>query len=140
VNLLDVRRSVPRIAVDGLCGIVTDDDDLRHASLCELSANGLRLEHLYDRKIARRRVQLEIELPGVDEIIWATATATHARVTAIRRDAGDPPRFWCRTGLRIAAAAERERRVLRDYVVEQLIRIRRASDRRDLRHDRREQR
>jgi hypothetical protein len=140
VNLLDARRRVPRIPVDGLCGVVSDDDDLRHASMSELSAMGLRLEHVYDPKIARRRVQLEIELPGVDEIIWATATATHASVTPMRRGADGQLRFWCRTGLRIADASRRERQLLRDYVVDCLIRSRRVADRRDLRSDRREQR
>jgi hypothetical protein len=134
VNLLDARRRVPRISVDGLCGVVTDDDNLRHASLRNLSMLGLRLERPFDPKTARPVVQLEIELPGIDEVVWATAAVTHAHLTPMRARAADgAPRFWCRAGLRIADASQRERRLLRDYVVERLIHCRRASDRRELR-------
>jgi hypothetical protein len=139
VNLLDVRRAAPRISVDGLCGVVTDDDQLRHASMSNLSATGLRLERPFDPAATRRFVQLEIELPGVDEIVWASAAVTHAYLTPLPgRTADGQPRFWCRAGLRIADASRRERRLLRDYVIEKLIACRRVSDRRDLRYDRRE--
>jgi len=141
VNLLDARRLAPRISVDGLCGVVTDDDDLRHASMSNLSSTGLRLERPFDPKTARPVVQLEIELPGVDEIVWASAAVTHAHLTPMPgRSVDGQPRFWCRAGLRIADVSHRERRLLRDYVVERLIQCRRPSDRRDLRYDRREQR
>ena len=66
-------------------------------------------------------VQLEIELPGLDEVVWASARVTHASLTPMggRRSDGEP-RFWCRAGLRIIDVAARERRMLRDYVIEQL--------------------
>lgn len=134
MNLLDARRRTPRISLDGLCGVVTDDDDLCHASMSDLSSTGLCLERPFDARTARPVVQLEIELPGVDEIVWASAAVTYAYVTRMPDRAGDVrARFWCRTGLRIANASQRERRLLRDYVVERLIQVRRASDRRDLR-------
>jgi hypothetical protein len=139
--LLDARRVAPRISVDGLCGVVTDGDDLRHAAMSDLSAHGLRLERPFDPKTARRVVQLEIELPGVDEIVWASAAVTHAYLTPMPgRDAAGAPRFWCRAGLQIADASRRERRLLRDYVIERLIECRRVADRRDLRYDRRDRR
>lgn len=141
MNLLDARRLAPRISVDGLCGVVTDDDDLRHASMSNLSMSGLRLERPFDPKTARPVVQLEIELPGIDEIVWASAAVTHAHLTPMPGKSPEgQPRFWCRAGLRIADVSHRERRMLRDYVVERLIECRRPGDRRDLRYDRREQR
>jgi hypothetical protein len=133
VNLLDVRRRAPRISVNGLCGVVSGADDLRHASMSDLSALGIRLERPFDPKVARSVVQLEIELPGIDEIVWATAAVTHAYLTPMQgRTPDGQPRFWCRAGLRIEATSQREQRMLRDFVVEKLVHCRRASDRRVL--------
>jgi PilZ domain-containing protein len=131
VNLLDARRRAPRISVDGFCGVVTDDDDLHHASMSNLSTLGLRLERPFDPNTARPIVQLEIELPGLDEIVWASAIVTCAYLTPLpgRRPDGQP-RFWCRAGLRIADTSRRERRMLHDYVIEQLVTQRTVADRR----------
>ncbi len=127
VNLLDARRRAPRISIDGLCGVVVDND-LHHASMSDLSTLGLRIERPFDPKAAKPIVQLEIELPGVDEIVWASAVVTHAYLTPMPgRTADGQPRFWCRAGLRIADACQRERRMLRDYVVETLIARRTAA-------------
>jgi PilZ domain len=126
VNLLDARRLAPRITVDAFCGVVANDD-LRHASMRDLSTTGLRLERVFDPKAARRVVQLEIELPGIDEVVWASAAVSHAFLTPLPgRTADGQPRFWCRAGLHITDVCSRERRMLRDYVVESLI-ARRAS-------------
>jgi hypothetical protein len=128
VNLLDVRRLAPRIMVDGFCGVVANDD-LRHASMRNLSTTGLRLERVFDPKAARRVVQLEIELPGIDEVVWASAEVTHAKLTPLGGvTAEGQPKFWCSAGLRITDVCSRERRLLRDYVVESLV-TRRATAR-----------
>jgi hypothetical protein len=130
VNLLDARRCAPRIIVDGLCGVVANDD-LRPAAMTDLSTLGLRVERPFDPKTAKPVVQLEIELPGLDEVLWASATVTHAVLTPMPgRTADGQPRFWCRAGLRIADVCRRERRLLRDYVIETLIAQRRIPDRR----------
>lgn len=128
MNLLDARRRAPRIFVDGLCGVVTDNDDLHHASMSNLSTLGLRIERPFDPARAKPVVQLEIELPGLDEVVWASAIVTHAYLTPLpgRRPDGQP-RFWCRAGLRIGDASQRERRMLRDYVIEQIVLNRSAS-------------
>jgi hypothetical protein len=132
VNLLDARRCAPRITVDGLCGVVANDD-LRPATMTNLSTLGVRLERPFDPKTAKPIVQLEIELPGVDEVLWASANVTHAYLTPMAGLGADgQPRFWCRAGLRIADACSRERRLLRDYVVETLLAQRRVADRRGL--------
>jgi len=116
VHLVDPRRRSPRIVVDGLCGVV-GHDDLRHAALRDLSETGLRLEQVFDPATARRDVQLEIELPHVDEVVWARAVVTFAHLSPLpgRRPDGQP-RFLCRAGLRIDAISTTERRTLRDYI------------------------
>ena len=124
---LDARRRAPRISLDGFCGVVTDDT-LDHASMSNLSTIGLRLERPFDPAKARSIVQLEIELPGIDEVVWASAIVTCAYLTPMPgRRADGQPRFWCRAGLRIADASQRERRMLRDYVSEQLVARRHAA-------------
>lgn len=117
-SLTGTRRLAPRIAVDGLCGVVAEHD-LQPATLVELSSIGLRIELPFDRTYARRTLQLEIELPGVDEIVWARGRVTFAHLSPMGgRHADGEPRLWCRAGVHIEAAAGRERRMLRDYVVE----------------------
>lgn len=124
VNLLDARRRAPRILLDGLCGVVTNDA-VQPATLSDLSTSGLCAERPFDPANAKRFVQLELELPGIDEVIWASAIVTHAWLTPMpgRGPRGDhqQPRFWCRAGLKIEDSARREKRMLRDYVIEQLI-------------------
>lgn len=117
MNLLDIRRRAPRIFVDGFCGVVTKHE-LQPATLSNLSTLGLRLERPFDPDTASRVVQLEIELPGVDEIVWASAEVTHAYLTPMK--GGAKPRFWCKAGLAIASLCGRERRLLNDYVFETL--------------------
>jgi hypothetical protein len=121
MNLLDARRRAPRISVDGFCSVASDDN-LHHASMSNLSTLGLRLERPFDPAKARPIVQLEIELPGIDEVVWASAVVTHAYLTPMPgRRADGQPRFWCKAGLRIADASRAERKMLRDYVVEQMV-------------------
>jgi hypothetical protein len=130
VNLLDARRRAPRVSVDGLCGVASNND-LYHASMSDLSTLGLRLERPFDPKNAKPIVQLEIELPGIDEVVWASAAVTHAFLTPMGRTADGQPRFWCKAGLRIADASRAERTMLRDYVVETIRAQRHVADRRD---------
>jgi hypothetical protein len=137
VNLLDARRRAPRISVSGFCGVAVDND-LHHASLTNLSTMGLRVEGPYRPSDGQRRVlQLEIELPGVDEVLWASAIVTRAVVTPLRTPSDETPRFWCRAGLRLDATSRSERRLLQDYVIDSLRARAFAPDRRAPRHDRR---
>jgi hypothetical protein len=120
MNLLDARRRVPRISVEGFCTVSTDDD-LHHAQLTSLSTLGLRIERP-SPAAPQSMVQLEIELPGLDEVVWASAVVTDVRIAYLpgRRHDGRPP-WTCRTGLRIAAISRAEQRFLRDYVVEHIV-------------------
>jgi hypothetical protein len=116
MQLPDPRRHGPRVAIDGWCGVVTHDD-LRHAAVLELSESGVRLERVFDPRRAARTVALELELPDVDEVIWARAEVVFARLTPLGgTHAWGQPRMLCRAGLRIAAAATRHLRLLRDFV------------------------
>lgn len=117
-NAFASRRLAPRIPVDGLCGVVANDN-LMHAAMLDLSASGLRLERPFDPKTAKPVVQLEIELPGIDEVIWARGVVTFARLSPLPGRMPDgQPRFWCRAGLQIADVSRPDRRMLRDYVLE----------------------
>ena len=114
----DPRRLGPRITLDGLCGVVTHRD-LVPAAMVDLSSMGLRLERPFDPAAASPVVQLEIELPGVDEIVWARGHVTFAHLSPMGgRHADGQPRLWCRAGIQIDAAAGRDLRMLREYVVE----------------------
>lgn len=112
------RRLAPRVAVDGLCGVVTGHE-LAPAAMVELSPLGVRLERPFDPASASRVVQLELELPDVDEIVWATGHVTFAHLSPMGGTRADgQPRLWCRAGIQIDAAAGRDLRMLREYVIE----------------------
>jgi hypothetical protein len=112
----DPRRMNPRIALDGLCGVVTDRD-MRHAALVDVSSTGIRIEHPFDPAVARDAIQLEIELPGVDDVLWAHGHVAFAHLRPMGGcHANGQPRFWCRAGIHIDRAAARDLRRMRDYV------------------------
>jgi hypothetical protein len=46
------------------------------------------------------------------------------------KTADGQPRFWCKAGLRIADVCQRERRMLRDYVIDRLVARQNTPDRR----------
>ena len=87
--------------------------------MCDLSALGVRLGRPFDPSAASRRVQLEIELPEVDEIIWAHGDVTFAHLSPMggAHENGDP-RLWCEGGVQLRGISTSERRFLRVYVVE----------------------
>lgn len=112
------RRTAPRIPSAGLCGIVTAND-LRPASMVDVSADGLRIELPFDARTAQRTVQLELELPGVDEVAWARGHVTFAHLSPMGGTHPDgQPRLWCRAGLVLELAVGRDHRRLREYVME----------------------
>jgi hypothetical protein len=102
-------RVQPRIAVEKLANEVIAERE-RLGLIVDLSATGLRLE---GRSFERREsgiVQLEFEMPDVDEIVWAKAEVCFDRVHA-RRDG-----MIRSTGVRIVAAARRHLEMLREWV------------------------
>lgn len=116
MNQLDSRRRSPRILLDGFCGVASNDD-LRPAAMRDLSLGGLRLERPFDPVNARRVVQLEIDLPGIDEVVWASGVVSFAVLTPMPgRTLGGQPQFWVRAGIRLGNMCRREQRMLHDYV------------------------
>jgi hypothetical protein len=118
VRFHDPRRNSPRISVDGVCGVASDRD-ASTAAMLDLSSMGLRLERAFDPARATRSLQLEIELPSIDEVMWAHGEVTFAHLSPMGgRHENGQPRMWCRAGIRIASAARRDLHLLRDYVFE----------------------
>lgn len=107
----------PRIAVDSLCSEVVGQE-LRDALVIDLSEDGLRLQ----RPIGgprTRSLQLELEIPGIDELVWASGEICFDEVWRV------PAGITRTSGVRLVAAAQRHKRMLREYV-EDMWRVRRA--------------
>lgn len=116
----DPRRFGPRIPVESLCAELTGGA-FRHALVVDLSEDGLRIERPFGGP-RTRRLQLELEIPGVDEVGWAAADVCFDEV---RRAGASIVRT---TGLRLVSAAQRHRRILREYVHDCWATLRRETD------------
>ena len=114
------RRFGPRIPVESLCTELTGGA-IRHALVVDVSEDGLRIERPFGGP-RTRRLQLELEIPGVDEIGWAAADVCFDEV---RRAGSGIVRT---SGLRLVTAAERHRRILREYVNDCWHQLRRETD------------
>jgi len=105
-----IRRLSPRIPVESLC---LEHQDIRehHALVVNLSENGLQLERPVVGCPRSRIVQLEFEIPEVDEIVWAKGEICFEE---IRRKG--PRQLVRRAGVQMIATTERHHRMLREYV------------------------
>src|SRR5215470_16814974 len=110
-------RRAPRIAVEALGWELVDG---REASglIVELSPAGARLERPYVGGPTRRDVPLQLEIPEIDEVIWARGEACFDQLIPTRSTRGGPMGLVRRTGYRIALAARRDLRLLEEYVIE----------------------
>ena len=113
----DVRREGPRIGVEALCWELVDGRETS-ALAVDLSPTGLRIERPYAGGPTRRAVPLQIELPGIDEVMWASADACFDVLVPGAGPAGGALGLVRRTGYRIVAAASRDLRMLKELVVE----------------------
>lgn len=113
----DVRRESPRIGIEALCWELVGGRELSGMAV-ELSPAGLRLERPYTGGPTRREVPLQLEVPGIDEVMWARADACFDHLVPATGPAGGPLGLIRRTGYRIVAAAARDLRMLRELVVE----------------------
>lgn len=111
------RRESPRIPVETLCWELFDGRELAGVAF-DLSSGGLRIERPYAGGATRREVQLELEIPGIDEVMWAKGDATFDVLVPTSSPAGGPLGLIRRTGYRIALAANRDLRRLREVVFE----------------------
>lgn len=99
--------------MDGFCTEIVDGRE-RYAVVVDVSEAGVRLERPWMGGPTPRLVQLEFEVPGVDEIIWARGEICFDQVR--RASTGGLLRT---SGVRLAAAAPRDLRLLREYVFDQ---------------------
>lgn len=107
----DGRRRAPRVALHTLCSEIADGIE-RPAFVVDLSETGLRIQRPFVGGRTPREVQLEVELPGLDAIVWARGEPCFDWVRQVR---GDLVRT---TGIRFAAAAMADLRLIREVVLE----------------------
>jgi hypothetical protein len=112
-----LRRESPRIDVETLCWEVVNGQSGASSGIAvDLSSMGLRIERPYTGGMTRREVQLEIEVPGIDEIMWAKGDACSDILVPTNTPAGGPMGLIRRTGYRLVLAATRDLKMLREYV------------------------
>lgn len=121
--LSPLRRVSPRIEMETLCWEIVDDRE-SSALVVDLSTAGARLERPYTGGRLVREVPLQLELPGIDEVLWARGTIVFDQVVPAK---SGPFGLLRRTGFHIAVAAGRDLRLLRDYVYD-IDRARRAAN------------
>lgn len=109
----ETRRRMPRVGIETFCTEIVEGRE-RHALVADVSAEGLRLTRPFFGGPSPRMVQLELELPGVDEILWAKGYVCFEQVRC------EPTGVVRTSGIRLAAAAARDLRLVRDYVMDAL--------------------
>jgi hypothetical protein len=113
----EFRRESPRIGIEALCWELVADREVSGLAV-ELSPHGLRIERPYTGGPTRREVPLQIEVPGIDEVMWARADACFDQVVPATGPAGGALGLVRRTGYRITAAAARDLRLIEELVIE----------------------
>jgi len=110
--MFEFRRESPRIDVEALCWELVDRHEVSGLAV-DLSTMGLRIERPYVGGPTRREVPLQIEVPGIDEIMWARGDAVFDLVVP-----GGPTGLMRRTGYHLTLAATRDLRLLKEFVFE----------------------
>jgi hypothetical protein len=111
----DPRRISPRIDVEALCWEIVGDRETS-GLLVDVSTHGARVERPYTGGRIEYEVPLQLELPGIDEVMWARGDVVFDKLVPAK--SSGPFGLIRRTGYRIAIAAARDLRLLRDYVYE----------------------
>lgn len=112
-----LRRESPRIGVETLCWEIIDGKPAGSLAV-DVSSMGVRVERPYTGGPTRREVQLELEVPGIDEVMWARGDACFDMVVPANGGRGGAVGLVRRTGYRLVIAAARDLRLLEEYVVE----------------------
>ena len=107
------RRESPRIGIEAMCWELVDRHEVGGLAV-DLSSMGLRIERPYVGGPTRREVPLQIEVPGIDEIMWARGDAVFDTVVP-----GGPTGLLRRTGYHLTLAAMRDFRLIKEFVNEQ---------------------
>jgi hypothetical protein len=105
------RRSQVRVPAEQLCSEIVGADEVP-ALVVDLGEAGLRLERPVVGPLRFGPVQLELDLPEYDDLIWAAGEVCFDRV--LLRGG----RVVRASGIRLVRAARRHLHALRDYVVE----------------------
>lgn len=109
-----------------MCWEIVDERETS-ALLVDISTQGARIERPYFGGRIQQEAPLQIEVPGIDEVMWAKGDVVFDRLVPVRTNGG-PFGLIRRTGYRIAVAAARDLRLLRDYVYEMHRQRREKSD------------
>jgi hypothetical protein len=110
------RRESPRIGIEALCWELIDGRETSGLAV-NLSSLGLRIERPYLGGPTLREVPLQIEIPGIDEVMWAKGDACFDVLVPRSGAGGGPLGLVRRTGYRLVAAA-RDLRLIKEFVVE----------------------
>lgn len=110
---MDPRRTSPRIDVEALCWELIGEREVS-SFVVDLSSDGARLERPFTGGRIAREVPLQLEIPGIDEVMWARGDVVFDQIVAAP-DKG-PFGLMRRTGFHISLAAARDLRLVRDYV------------------------
>ena len=111
------RREGPRIDVEAMCWETIDGKETSSIAV-ELSPIGVRLERPYTGGPTRQDVPLQLEIPDVDEVIWAKGEACFDRLVPTTSPLGGPLGLVRRTGYRIVVAARRDLKMIEELVIE----------------------
>jgi hypothetical protein len=111
----DFRRTMPRVAIEAMCWETIGHREVE-SLIVDLSAMGARLERPYVGGRTCHAVPLQIEVPGIDEVMWARGEVCFDQIVPCAT--AGPLNLLRRTGYRLAVAAARDRRLLEEFVVE----------------------
>jgi len=116
----DPRRTGPRIDIEALCWELVDGSEAS-GMIVDLSAPGkrsigVRLERPYVGGRTRDATPLQIEVPGIDEVMWARGDVCFDHLVPCKT--AGPMGLLRRTGYRLGSAATRDLRMLEEFVVE----------------------
>jgi hypothetical protein len=125
------RRIGPRVQVETFCSehASTGGEDFeRHALILDMSEDGLRVQ----RPIGgprTRSLQLEFEIPEVDEVVWAQGEICFDEVWQVpATEPGGLSGILRTSGIRLLSTAARHQRLLREYVNDTWTTLRRQED------------
>lgn len=117
IDLGALRRTSPRVGVETFCTEL-QEDMMRHAIVTDLSSEGLRILRPIGGRSART-LPVEFEIPDIDEVVWALAEVCFDEIQRAPKGCIIGTGGLVRsTGLRVVSAAERHKRILREFVMD----------------------
>ncbi len=111
------NREFPRVPVEVFCTELSGEA-ARHAIAVDLSVDGLRIQRPVGGRTPRE-LQIEFEIPQVDEVVWARGAIRFDEVWRVPPTVVGGRSGVVRTsGIQLVAAADRHRRLLREFVMD----------------------